>query len=210
MNQILITRLRKKKNILFFKIEFLFSILIITLCLLSLLYFSYQKNVRQNLSSALLSNYHISKLYSPTDIYLTELNHIENSKEPYVIGVIQIDKLNISYPILSTTTDELLKISVCRFYGPSLNSVGNVCIAGHNYNDGSFFSNLDKLKYGDIIGVIDDTNSKLDYIVYEKYETNSNDISCTSQETNNLKVVTLVTCNNFNGNRLIIKAKHLN
>ena len=37
--------------------------------------------------------------------------------------------------------------------------------------------------------------------------TSKKDTSCTSQDTNGNKEITLVTCNNFNGNRLIIKAK---
>ena len=50
---------------------------------------------------------------------------IENEKEEKekkhtykgydVIGIIEIPKINISYPILSNSTENLLKISVCRF-----------------------------------------------------------------------------------------------
>ena len=32
-------------------------------------------------------------------------------------------------------------------------------------------------------------------------------LGCTSQETNGKKEITLITCNNITGNRLIIKAK---
>lgn len=38
---------------------------------------------------------------------------------------------------------------------------GNLCIAGHNYKNESFFSNLSKLKIGDIIE-IHDNNRKFD------------------------------------------------
>ena len=34
-----------------------------------------------------------------------------------------------------------------------------------------------------------------------------NDTSCTSQETSGNKELTLVTCNNLNGNRLIVEAR---
>ena len=34
-----------------------------------------------------------------------------------------------------------------------------------------------------------------------------NDISITSQDTNNLRIVTLITCNNVNGKRLVVQAK---
>ena len=39
------------------------------------------------------------------------------------------------------------------------------------------------------------------------YETSNSDVSCTSQETFGFKEITLVTCNNFNRKRLIVKAK---
>ena len=48
---------------------------------------------------------------------------------------------------------------------------------------------------------------KLDYIIYEKREILSTDLSCTSQETNGNIIVTLITCNNISGKRLQIKAK---
>lgn len=45
------------------------------------------------------------------------------------------------------------------------------------------------------------------YTIYEKYETSGNDTRCTSQDTNGYMEVTLITCNNLNRNRLVIKAK---
>ncbi len=46
------------------------------------------------------------------------------------------------------------------------------------------------------------------YSIYNIYETKMDDLSCTSQETNN-REITLVTCNNLNGNRIIAKAKEV-
>ena len=103
--------------------------------------------------------------------------------------------------------DELLTLSVCRFYGPMPNEVGNICIAGHNYNNGSFFSNIPLLSVGDTIILTDLSHNQQFYKIYEKDEINARDTSCTSQETNGQKEITLVTCNNFTGNRIIIKAK---
>ena len=85
--------------------------------------------------------------------------------------------------------------------------LGNICIAGHNYNDGSFFSNISKLSLNDTIKFTDLNNRSKLYTIYEKYETSSKDTSCTSQDTNRKNEITLVTCNNLNGNRIIIKAK---
>ena len=48
--------------------------------------------------------------------------------------------------------------------------------------------------------------NKKDYIIYNKYQTSQYDISCTNQNTNGKIEVTLITCNNIKGNRLIFKA----
>ena len=83
---------------------------------------------------------------------------------------------------------------------------GNLCIAGHNYNDSRFFSKIYKLQNNDIIEIYDYFGNKYDYSVYDSYEVTLSDFSCTSQNTYNKKVITLVTCNNLNENRIIVKA----
>lgn len=47
---------------------------------------------------------------------------------------------------------------------------------------------------------------KIDYIVYESFETDYNDLRCTSQDTNGNKEITLITCNNIKNKRRVIKA----
>ena len=84
---------------------------------------------------------------------------------------------------------------------------GNICIAGHNYNDDSYFSNVPKLSVGDTIILTSLSQKSVAYTVYDKYEISSKDTSCTSQSTNGNMELTLVTCNNFTGNRIIVKAK---
>lgn len=44
------------------------------------------------------------------------------------------------------------------------------------------------------------------YEVYKSYETDYNDLSCTSQDTNEKREITLVTCNNIKNKRRVIKA----
>ncbi len=85
--------------------------------------------------------------------------------------------------------------------------LGNICIAGHNYDNESFFSNVPKLSIGDIILLTDLDYVTNAYTIYDKYEISSSNTSCTSQNTGNRKEVTLVTCNNITGNRIIVKAK---
>ena len=60
---------------------------------------------------------------------------------------------------------------------------------------------------GDLIDIYDISGNKVNYIIYDKYETSSNDLSCLNQETNNKREITLITCNTLKNTRHIIKAK---
>ena len=213
MNQILFNKndtlskedLKKKNNLRKFKIQFYISLLLILFSISYFLYFSYTRNKKENFSQTLLSNFNLERIYSNRENYT-----LINSKENIVfsvIGIIEIPKIGIEYPILSDVNDELLKIAPCRFYGPYTNEVGNLCIAAHNYDNGSFFSNLYKLSLGDCINIYDSNGKKIVYYVYDKFEILKSDTSCTNQNTNGKKEITLVTCNNINKNRLVIKAK---
>ena len=205
MNQILIIP-KHKSYIHFFEIQLIFSILLLicSLCYLCVMLF-FNTN-RQELSTQLLDNYHISSLYASTNISFSEKTP---PSSPFILGTISIESLGLYYPIISDFSDELLEISICRFYGPIDGSNGNLCLAGHNYNDSSFFSKLPSLKIGDKIRIEFWDNTACEYLLYQKYETNLNDTSCTTQETNGKKEITLVTCNNFTGNRMIFKASQM-
>lgn len=204
MNQILFTPSNNVKYKRFFQLELIFSILVIVLCLFYLIYLLNKGNKTNHTSNALLQPYSLSQLYSSINITYEE---IESYNSPFIIGTLRIPSLDIVLPIISEMNDDLLKLSVCRFHGPMPNQVGNICIAGHNYNDGSLFSDIPRLSIGDSIILTDLSHNQVDYTVHEKYEINASDTSCTSQETNGQREITLVTCNNFTGNRIIIKAK---
>lgn len=129
------------------------------------------------------------------------------------VAEINIPKINVNYSILSASTDELLKINPCRFWGADqdrgvydANKVGNFCIVGHNYRNSRFFSKVPNLENGDIIELTDHTGKTVKYMVYSKYVVNPDDDSCTSQKTNGKREVTLITCTNDNKQRHIIKA----
>ncbi len=208
MNQILFNGTnynnQKKKDLRKFRFIFVFSLILTIVLFLYYIYNYFNSSNKENISSSLLNTFNLQRLYSDSDSY-TSIS-LNDNKDFFVIGNIEIPSIKINYPILSNISDELLKISLCRFYGPYPNEVGNLCIAGHNYNDDRFFSNLDKLNIGEQINIYDSKNSMISYVIYDKYETNINDTLCTSQDTAGEKEITLVTCNNLNGNRLIIKA----
>lgn len=49
--------------------------------------------------------------------------------------------------------------------------------------------------------------NNITYSVYKIYEVSPSDISCIIQENIATNELTLVTCNNYNHNRIIVKAK---
>ena len=121
-----------------------------------------------------------------------------------------IPKLDIQYPVLSKTSEELLKISLNKYWGNGPNKVGNYCIVGHNYANGKLFGKLSQMEIGDIATLKDNATGKtVTYEAYDKYVVNPDDVSCTSQLTNGKKEITLITCKNFGTQRLIIKCREI-
>ena len=195
---------KKKKFV--FKAQFLFSITFLFILVSLFVYFRYsnQENFDKNASN-LSNSYQVYRLYS---------NDNENSKstndEPSIIGNIEIPKLDISYPILSTLSENLLKVSPCRFFG-DISDDSNLCIAGHNFDNNSFFSRIRTLENKDEIIISDNDGTIYKFSVFDNYEVSASDLSPIYEIANNYsKELTLVTCNNQNGKRIIIKAMLVN
>lgn len=213
MNQILVTNLNGKHNTIFpslKKIKFIFwcSIFVIFLCLIFYSFTQYNAWQKEKVSKILVNQFSIRDLYANSNGYVAErLATTISNENPFVIGLLQIKKIDLMYPILSTSSEELLKISPCRFYGPMPNEVGNLCIAGHNYANQKHFGKLTSLKKGDTFQIYDLNGGYVDYMIHEQLEVNTNDTSCMEQNTNGERHVTLVTCNTLRGTRIVIKAK---
>ena len=123
------------------------------------------------------------------------------------IGVIEIPKIGLSYGILNKTTDEILKLSPTKFWGPDPNKVGNLCVVGHNYRNSKFFSKVPTLVNGDIIKITDVTGKTVEYEIYDMYVVEPENVSATSQKTNGKREITLITCTDDSVNRVIVKAR---
>lgn len=201
---------KSKKKTFFFKFQLFFCSIIAISAFIYYAYSLYNNNQKENISKKLIDNFNITSIYRSEDYDATRtsnINFYETNKNTFsVIGLIEINSININYPILSTVSDDLLKIAPCRFYGPMPNEVGNLCIAGHNYNNYKFFSKLKNLKNGDLINIYDLIGNKIQYSVYASYETDYNDLSCSKQDTNGKREITLITCNNIKNKRRVIKA----
>lgn len=143
------------------------------------------------------------------DIQITSTCEI-NGKTYEIIAVLKIPTLGIEYPVLSTTSKELLKVSLNKYWGPNPNRKGNFCIVGHNYNDERFFGKLNQIKTGDKIELTDMTGTTLDYYVYNTFIAEPEDTSCTSQKeqlAEGKTEITLITCTKNFKQRFIVKAR---
>lgn len=208
MNQILNTKMpsKKHKNFNFFRLQFSVSIVIVVILIGSIFYSIYSLQKKEKFSNDLISSYQIYKLYATTS---QNSSKEEAKHESSIFGIIEIPKINIYYPVFSYLNEELLKISPCKFYGNSPEENGNICIAGHNYNNTMFFSQLSLLEAGDEIYLYDNYETKYVYSVLKFYEVNESDLSPIFDYQPSSKELTLVTCNNLNHNRLIVKARPL-
>ncbi len=131
------------------------------------------------------------------------------------IATVTIPKINVTYPVIDGPTDsteeteDLLKISPTKFWGPEPNEVGNFCIVGHNYRNTRFFSKVPTLVEGDIVEITDLSGKTIQYKIYTKYQVDPTDVNCTSQLTNGKKEITLITCTDDSKYRVVVKAKEV-
>ena len=146
-------------------------------------------------------------------------NQEENSGETYtddngveytIDSRLTIPCIGIDYPVLSETSEELLKISLNKYWGQGPNQIGNYCIVGHNYANGKLFGKLSQMEIGDTAVLKDmDTGKSVTYEAYKKYVVDPTDVSCTSQLTNGKREITLITCKEYGTKRLIIKCREI-
>ena len=237
LNQILVTKkiyvtpeTKKKEKI--YKIELFLSIFLICILSTYYMYAESDRNKSEQVSHIILSQLEDDTINKNTEqpiiIILDEEDANREYEEPNAIdkeihignntyqveASLKIPKINLNYPVISETSDELLKISVNKFHGPKPNEAGNYCIVGHNYRNGKMFGRLRELEYGDNIELQDLSGRTINYKVYNKYIVNPTDTSCTSQRGNdgkmlNCRELTLITCTNYGTQRLIVKCREV-
>lgn len=125
-----------------------------------------------------------------------------------VIGIIKIPAIDLEYPILEQTTDEAMKVSISKYWGGDINSYGNVSLAGHNNRITlTMFGKNKNLKNGDSVFLTDLTGTTVEYIIYDTFITDPDDVSILRTTDESVREVTLITCTNGRANRLINKAR---
>ena len=194
----------------FYRNKTIFLILLVFFILVILSIFIYFYILKQKEQKSYSFSKQLDEKYQTLSLYSTNNTITKStSSSSHIIGKITIEKINLNYSIRSTCSEELLKLSPCRLCGPEPNEIGNLCIAGHNYDNGKFFSNINKLNIGDKIKIYDLNNNFLEYSIYDVFEVEINNTSVLNQNTNGKKELTLITCNNKKKNRFILKAKKM-
>ena len=130
-----------------------------------------------------------------------------------VIGTIEIPAIDIEYPIIADEDASInsLNVAIVKLYPSSdtLNQVGNTVLAGHNYRNGTFFSNNKRLQKGDKIYITDLTGQTVTYEVSNKYETDTSDSEYMNRDTQGRREISLTTCTDDTRRRLIIWAQEV-
>lgn len=124
-----------------------------------------------------------------------------------MIGKIEIPKTKLNCPVLETATDSAIEVAVTVISGPGINEVGNTVIIGHNYRNGTFFSNNKKLELGDKIYLTDLSGRKVTYTITKKYNTSTEDADYMIRDTKGKREISLSTCTDDSKQRLIIWAE---
>lgn len=237
MNQILASdklyvtqKLKKKKKM--YKVQFILSLILVFVFSGWFVFSEMEKSAHESVSQDILNEITLDDIKIEEDITVAESQPLIVAMEDTEIvveevpevtqngtytantgvtytyeSILSIPTLNIEYPVLSETTDELLEISLNKFWGGSPNSVGNYCIVGHNYKSGKMFGKLSRIKNGDKVNLTDMSGKTVTYEVYNKYVVYPDNVECTSQITNGLTEMTLITCTNGGKQRLIVKCR---
>ena len=214
--------LRRKKKL--YKIQFFFCVFLVCSLFSYYIYAEYDRSKSEEVSKEILQGIvqekenQIDTTIKKTDnIIIVALEDNEEIEEPETItqepstveyttqaginytveAIIRIPRLEINYPVISETSEELLKISINKYWGPAPNEVGNYCVVGHNYKSKKMFGRLSEVVSGDIVELEDVNGNVVKYSVYDKYTVNPTDTACTSQLTNGRREVTLITCTNY-------------
>ncbi len=124
------------------------------------------------------------------------------------VGKIEIPQTGVNIPILNQVTVEGMKNAPCLLYATGkLNENGNNLIVGHNFRNGTIFSDNKNLQLGDKIFVTTLDGNRVEYTIYNKFVTTAEDVSYIKRDTQNKPEITLSCCTDDDEYRIIILAK---
>ena len=225
--------LRRKRKL--FKLQFFFCVFLVCLLFSYYIYAEYDRGKSEEVSQEILAgiakvNVEDTTIKKSDNIIIVALDDdaeeivipVIDVQEPSTVeyttnagvnytveSIVRLPRLEINYPVIAETSEELLKISVNKYWGPMPNEVGNYCIVGHNYKSKKMFGRLSEAVKGDIIELEGMDGKVVKYSVYDIYTVDPNNTSCTTQLTGGKREVTLITCTNYGTQRLIVKAREV-
>ena len=118
-----------------------------------------------------------------------------------IYGVIEIDKIDIKYPIIKYVDEKSLNYSITYLNSDILNQNGNAILIGDGTTKGLFFHEINKLFVGDIVKITDCNLSTIEYIVSKSFITN--DDESVYEQNPNKKELTLIA-DIYNNKRLVV------
>ncbi len=124
-----------------------------------------------------------------------------------VAGKITIPKTGVDTPFLDRVTVNGMEVAPCLLLqSGELNVSGNAYIVGHNYMNGTLFSDNGKLEVGDKIIITAMDGTEKEYTIYNKFVTTPEDTSFLKRELSGAEI-TLQSCTDDEEGRIIILAK---
>ena len=129
-------------------------------------------------------------------------------KNQTVMGIIEIDKIDLIYAVVEGTSDDNLGVAIGHMKNTAkFGQPGNCVLAGHRGGiSGPYFKKIDKLKVGDPIKLTDANGVEYTYLVTESFIVEPTEV-CVAENNTDEKILTLITCEDNSTKRLIVRAK---
>ena len=125
-----------------------------------------------------------------------------------VAGKITIPKTGVDIPFLDSVSVPGMEQAPCLLYKTGeINVSGNTFIVGHNYKNGTLFSDNKNLEINDKIIITAMDGSSREYTIYDKFITTPEDTTYLKRKVEDLPEITLQCCTDDDENRIIILAK---
>ncbi len=121
-----------------------------------------------------------------------------------VIGMLKISKISAELPVIATTDEKALEVSVCYYQGPMPNKAGNLVITGHNFSSGAHFGRLNELEEGDDVTMSTPDGNIYRYTVYEKQEIKPDNVAALDDVEGDHEL-TLMTYTSHGNRRLLAR-----
>ncbi len=137
----------------------------------------------------------------------TPNNVRDRLKNQTVLGIIEIEKIDLIYAVVEGTKDENLGVAIGHMKNTAaFGQPGNCALAGHRGGiSGPYFKKIDKLKKGDLIKLTDANGTVYSYYVTESFVVDPSEVWVAENNTEE-KMLTLITCENNSTKRLIVRA----